>query len=175
MSAKRASGGPGAAGSPDHAVTNAILLIAALGCGLTLLVQRGRLTWPPYALLSSLSTLTGCLALVGPLILARSGGKSGSLGELVWLTGGLMVWLFDLSAAFQGQARSLNWATPLGERTMGLAMLAVVLAGWRCGLAGRDWSWTNVTGWALGLFWIGLAAGSWFLAPSTGLAALATR
>jgi len=175
MSAKRPSSPSRTTGSPDHAVTNAILLTAALGWGLALLIQRGRLTWPPYALLSSLSTLAGCLALVGPLILARSGGKDGSLGELVWLTGGLMVWLFDLSAALQGQGRSLNWATPLGERTMGLAILAVLLAGWRCGLAGRDWSWTNVTGWALGLFWVGMAAGSWFLAPSTGLSTLVSR
>src|SRR5271157_6012851 len=83
MSAKRASSSPGAVSSPEHAVTNAILLTAALGWGFSLLIQRGRLTWPPLALLSSLSTLAGCLALVGPLILARSGGKEGSLGELV--------------------------------------------------------------------------------------------
>ena len=83
-------------------MTNAILLTAALGWGFSLLIQRGRLTWPPLALLSSLSTLAGCLALVGPLILARSGGKEGSLGELVWLTGGLLVWLFDIAAALQG-------------------------------------------------------------------------
>jgi hypothetical protein len=109
------------------------------------------------------------------LILARSGERDGSLGELIWLTGGLLVWLFDISAALQGQARTLNWATPLGDRTMGLAILAVLLAGWRCGLAGRDWSWTNVTGWALGLFWIGLAAGSWFLLPGSSSAGLVSR
>ena len=128
---------PGAAGSPEHAVTNAILLAVAFGWGLSLLFQRGRLTWPPMALLSSLSTLAGCLALVGPLILARSGGKEGSLGELAWMTGGLLIWLFDLAAAFQGASRGLNWTTPLGDRTMGLTMLAVLLAGWRCGLAER--------------------------------------
>jgi len=175
MSAKRASSSPGAASSPEHAVTNAILLTAALGWGFSLLIQRGRLTWPPLALLSSLSTLAGCLALVGPLILARSGGKEGSLGELVWLTGGLLVWLFDIAAALQGSSRGLNWATPLGDRTMGLAMLAVLLAGWRCGLASRDWSWTNVMGWALGVFWVAMAAGSWFLTPASGLSGLVSR
>ena len=81
------------------------------------------------ALLSSLSTLAGCLAMVGPLILARSGGKEGSLGELAWMTGGRLIWLFDLAAAFQGSSRGLNWTTPLGDRTMGLTMLAVLLAG----------------------------------------------
>ncbi len=175
MSAKRASSSPGAASSPEHAVTNAILLTAALGSGFSLLIQKGRLTWPPLALLSNLSTLAGCLALVGPLILARSGGKQGSLGELVWLTGGLLVWLFDIAAALRGASRGLTWATPLGDRTMGLVMLAVLLAGWRCGLASRDWSWTNVMGWALGVFWVAMAAGSWFLTPASGLSGLGSR
>jgi hypothetical protein len=141
-------------------------MLAALGWGISLLIQKGRLTWPPLALLSSLSTLAGCLALVGPLILARTGGKDASLGELVWLTGGLLVWLFDAAAVLAGQARSLTWATPLGDRTMGLTMLAVLLAGWRSGLAGSNWSWTNITGWILGLFWVAMAAGSWLLSPA---------
>ncbi len=175
MSAKRASSSSGTSGSPDHAVTNAILLAAALGWGLSLLVQRGRLTWPPLALLSSLSTLAGCLALVGPLILVRSGCREGSLGELVWLTGGLLLWLVDLAGVLQGRVRTLNWTTPLGDRTMGLVILAVLLAGWKCGLAGRDWSWTNVMGWALGLFWVALGAGSWFLGPASGLSSLVAR
>jgi hypothetical protein len=175
MTSRRASSPSGKTGSGDHAVTNAVLLIAALACGLALLFHRGRLTWPPYALLSSLSTLAGCLALVGPLILARSGDREGSLGELLWLTGGLLVWLFDLSAILQGERRNLSWATPLGDRTMGLAILAVLLAGWRCGLAGRNWAWTNVAGWGLALFWIALAAGSWFLAPASSGSALVWR
>jgi hypothetical protein len=55
---------------------------------------------------------------------------------------------------------------PLGDRTMGLTMLAVLLAGWRSGLAGSNWSWTNITGWILGLFWVAMAAGSWLLSPA---------
>jgi hypothetical protein len=175
MNARRGSNSPGAASAPDHAVTNAILLTAALGWGFALLLQKGRLTWPPIALLSNLNTLAGCLALVGPLILARSGGKEGSLGELVWLTGGLLIWLFDIGALLQGSPRVSSWATPLGDRTMGLVILTVMLAGWRCGLASRDWSWTNVMGWLLGVFWIAMAAGSWILAPASGLPGLASR
>jgi hypothetical protein len=176
MSNKRSSKGPSAGSDlSDHSLTNALLLTAALGWGTSLLIQNGRLAWPPVSLLSSLATLAGCLAIVGPLILARSGGKEGGLGELVWLTGGLMVWLFDLAGLLQGQLRTLNWATPLGNRTMGLGILAVALAGWRCGLARRDWSWTNVTGWTLGLFWVGMALGSWFLAPSSGPFGLVSR
>jgi hypothetical protein len=176
MSAKRASTSEsGASGSPDHAIINTVLLLAALGWGFSLLVQKGRLSWPPVSLLASLSTLAGCLALAGPLILGRSGGGGGSLGELLWLTGGLLVWLFDVSALIQGQAKSISWATPLSDRTMGLAILAVLGAGWRCGLAGRGWTWTNVVGWALGLFWVGLALGSWLLSPSSSPTTLLSR
>ena len=134
------------------------------------LVQKGRLTWPPYQLLSSLSTLAGCLALVGPLILIRSGEIEGSLGELMWLTGGLLIWFFDIEAVVQGRWKTMPWATPLSDRTLGLAILAVLLAGWKCGLAVRNWSWTNVTGWLLSAFWVGMAFCSWFLAPACGLA-----
>ena len=142
---------------------NAVLVTAALGGACSLLVQKGRLSWPPVELLSGLATIAGCLALVGPLILARAGRNGGNLGELVWLTGGLLIWIFDAVGMIGGNLKWTNWATPLGERTMGLIMLAVLVAGIRSGLAGRDWSWTNVTGWALGLFWVGLALSSWLL------------
>ena len=89
MSAKRAtSGSSGAGSSSEHALTNAIILIVALGWGCTLLIQKGRLTWPPLALLSSLSTLAGCLALVGPVILLRSGRQRGQAGRARLAYGG---------------------------------------------------------------------------------------
>ncbi len=132
--------------------------------GLSLLVQRGRMTWPPYALLSSLATLAGCLALVGPIILFRSGEIQGSLGELAWLTAGILIWIFDIAAVLQGQWRTIPWATPLSDRTLGLMVLAVLVAGWKCGLAQRNWSWTNVAGWMLSAFWVGMAVCSWIMA-----------
>jgi hypothetical protein len=166
MSIKRAAPHPGnPAASPNSAITNALLVGAALLLGICLLVQRGRLTWPPYQLLASLSTLAGCLALVGPLILVRA-GIHGSLGELGWLTGGLLVWLFDFMGIMQGEWKSAHWVTPLPERVMGLTILAVLLAGWKCGLADRNWSWTNVAGWMLSAFWVGTAFSSWLLAPA---------
>jgi hypothetical protein len=154
-----------AAGS-NPAIANALLVATALVCGGAILVQKGRLTWPPYQLLSSLSTLAGCLALVGPLILIRSGEIEGSLGELLWLTVGLLVWFFDIEAVVQGRWKTVPWATPLNERTLGLAILAILVAGWKCGLANRNWSWTNVTGWLLSAFWVGMAICSWFLSPA---------
>ena len=113
--------------STNPAVANAVLVGAALVWGAALLVQRGRLTWPPYELLASISTLAGCLALVGPVILARSGELEGSLGELMWLVGGLLVWIFDIEGVMQGRWRTLHWATPLSDRAMGLTMLAVLV------------------------------------------------
>jgi hypothetical protein len=154
------------ASASNPAIANAVLIAAAVLACAALLIERGRLTWPPYQLLSSLSTLAGCLALVGPLILMRSGQIEGSLGEMMWLTGGLLVWFFDIEAVAQGRWKTVAWATPLSDRTLGVAILAVLMAGWKCGLAVRNWSWTNVMGWILSAFWVGMAFCSWFLASA---------
>lgn len=168
MAPKRTQSAP--SGSTPHPVVTTLLLLGALGWAIGLLVHKGMMAWPPVRLLSCLATIAGCLALVGPIILARSGKGGGSLGELIWMTGGLLIWIFNLVGVAGGDLRSIDWATPLGPRAMGLIILAVLVAGLRSGLAGRDWSWTNVTGWALGLFWVGLAFATWFLAPGSGLA-----
>src|SRR4051794_10314612 len=111
-------------------VLNALLVVAAVGYGIALLVTRGRLAWPPTQLLASLYTVAGCLALVGPIVLSRVDSGEGGLGELLWMTGGLLVWVFDALAAVRGEWRTNAWATPLGYQTMGLTILAVLLAGW---------------------------------------------
>jgi hypothetical protein len=149
----------------NPALVNAFFIGAALVWGTMLLVHKGRLSWPPYQLLASVSTLAGCLALVGPLVFARSGSTERSLGELLWLTGGLLVWIFDIEGALRGDWRSMQWATPLSDRMMGLVILAVLLAGWKSGLTHWEWTWTSITGWVLGAFWIGVASGSWLLGP----------
>jgi hypothetical protein len=156
---------PKAAGSPPSGpLATALLLSTALGYGLWLLVQRGRVSWPPGDLLANAYTLAGCLALVGPLVLARRESSGGGLGELLWMAGGILVWVFDAAAALRGGLRVVAWATPLSHQSMGLTILAILLAGWRSRAGGvgggRDWAWTNVTGWSLGLFWVamGLAA-----------------
>jgi hypothetical protein len=138
-------------------LVNALLVGGAVVSGLSILVTRGKVSWPPHQLLASINTLAGCLALIGPIILARGEAGEGGLGELLWMTGGLLVWVFDAVAVVNGQWRTMAWATPLSYQTMGLTILAVLLAGWRCRLAGRNWSWTNVTGWILGLFWVAMA------------------
>jgi hypothetical protein len=138
-------------------IVDALLVGGAVVYGLTLLVTKGKVSWPPHQLLASTYTLAGALALIGPIILARGESGERGLGELLWMTGGLLVWVFDVVALVNGQWRTVAWATPLSYQTMGLTILAVLLAGWRCGHAGRNWSWTNVTGWVLGLFWVAMA------------------
>jgi hypothetical protein len=147
---------PSSTASPSP-VVNAILVGGAVAYGLALLVSKGKVSWPPHQLLASIYTLAGALALIGPIILARGESGERGLGELLWMTGGLLVWVFDVVALVNGPWRSVPWVTPLGYQSMGLTILAVLLAGWRCGLAGRNWSWTNVTGWVLGLFWVAMA------------------
>jgi hypothetical protein len=161
---------PSASPSP---LMNVWLLGAAIGYGLLILVGRGRVSWPPHELLAGTYTLAGCLALVGPLVLARRGAAEGGLGDLIWMTGGLLVWAFDLAAVLRGEVRMLSWATPLGSQAMGLTILAVLLAGWRTRGGTRNWSWTNVTGWILGLVWVGLGMAA--LLPGRLVAGLPPR
>ncbi len=160
--------------SSAHPLTSALLLAGAIAWGLWRLVESGRVAWPPHGLLASLSTLAGCIALVGPLILLRSGELNGELGELAWMTAGILIWICDLEAIARGQWRTMAWATPLSERTIGVVVLAVLIAGWKCGLKEWKWSWTNLTGWLLAMLWIGVAASSW-MAGVTGRATLAIR
>lgn len=152
-------------------MVNAALMAGAVGTGLWMLVARGRVSWPPVELLAAVSTLAGCLALVGPLILARRDRTEGGLGDLVWLTGGILVWVFDLAALTRGEVPSLAWVNPLGAQTMGLTILAVIVSGWKAHGPGQSWSWTNVTGWLLGLFWVGMAVAALVPSRSLGLVA----
>jgi hypothetical protein len=161
---------PSSGGSISPPLLNALLVAGALAYGLWLLVQRGRVSWPPTDWLANLYTLAGCLALVGPLVLARRDASSGGLGEHLWLTAGLLVWVFDLAGVWNGHTRDLAWATPISSQPLGLTLLAVLVAAWRTRRGGRDWSWPNVTGWVLALFWIGLGLASLLPERTLGLA-----
>jgi hypothetical protein len=162
---------PGAAAIAPAPLVNAALLAGAIGYGLWILVDRGRLSWPPTDLLAGASTVAGCLALVGPVVLARRDSGESGLGELVWMTGGLLLWVFDLAALARGEARALAWVNPLGVRTMGLTILAVGAAGWRIQGPGRGWRWTNVVGWLLGAFWVGMSLASLWPTRAPGVVA----
>ncbi len=165
MSATARQGAGATAGSAvGSPLVAAGLILAAVVGAFGLLLQAGRLSWPPHELLASAFVVSGCLGLVGPLILFRRGG-GGGVGELVWFACGLTLWLFNLAGALREGFRLQAWATPLSGSTLGLVALAVMIAGWRLSShGGKGWTWTNVAGWALGWFWVGHGCYSLFAA-----------
>ncbi len=179
MPAKRATAKAAPAQGSSHSPAwNAAIVGIAIAGGIYLLVARGRLSWPPTDLLANAYTLAGCLAVVGPVVLFRREASSGAVGEMLWLTGGILIWIFDLAAMARGEARLATLTTPIASRTMGLMMMAVLVAAWKTRGEEKSWSWTNVTGWVLGLFWV-TARGSTSLRgreqPDEKLAALRWR
>ncbi len=150
-------GGPSPLGS-------ALIVLGAMAYGVLLLVQKGRMSWPPYQFLGSVFTLFGCLGLVGPLILFRRDTSQAFLGELVWMSCGILIWMYDLAYLARGDWRSVAWATPLSYRAFGLTALAVLISGWRCGVQAKSWTWTNVVGLVLAVFWVGM--GLWAIGSS---------
>ena len=161
-----AGGGSGLSNTP---LVNATLVASALSYGLWALVDRGRVSWPPRELLAAGTTFAGCLAIIGPIIVGRKDNGQAGLGDVLWLSGGLLIWVFDLAALARGRynARSFSWTGPLDSTTMGLVILAVGLAAVRARITAKSWSWTNVVGILLSLFWIGSAlVGFW---PSSGI------
>ena len=164
MPAKRASAkAPASSAGSASPALNVILLGSAAAYGLWLLVSRGRMSWPPSDLVANLYTVAGCLALVGPAVLLRRDPGESGVGETVWLTGGVLIWIFNIAALAKGEGRWATVATPISAGMMGLIILAVGVAAWRGRAGTKSWSWTNVAGWGLGIFWVGLALAT--LAP----------
>src|SRR5260370_37199018 len=100
MGRKRAGSEPGAVAAAvvSGPVWIGVLMGAAVSYGIALLVSRGRMSWPPSQLLASLYTVAGCLALVGPIVLARGEAGEGGLGGLLWMTAGPLGSGCDLAA-----------------------------------------------------------------------------
>lgn len=142
------------------ALINALLVTVALGFGCWLLVSRGQIAWPPHRLLAGLSTVAGCVALVGPLILARSDAAEAGLGTMLWWFGGVLIWLQNFADLARGEFHFGRAPSPIASPLLGLAVLAAMIAGWRTQGPSQSNSWTNILGWILGLFWIGLGVGS---------------
>ncbi|GIW88862.1 MAG: hypothetical protein KatS3mg108_3186 [Isosphaeraceae bacterium] len=147
------------------ALGNAAIITIALALGLWTLVHRRQLDWPPSRLFAAATTLTGYLALAGPLVLGRRTVHAAGLGDVVWLTVGLLFWLYNAASFLRGRFDLDQLHNPISPVGLGLAVAAVALASWRLHGPGRLWTWTNVTGWLLGLFWI--TAGAAALIPTT--------
>lgn len=166
------------AGAPP--LWNAVAVLGALGAAAYLLIERGAVSWPPDDLLRSASTLAACLTLIGPLILWNGGnGKPGSLGDLIWMTAGLALWAFLLAGLARGDARRLDWTSPVPPSMLGLFLLATAAAGRRTARLPLSWTWTDVLGTTLGLFWILIALaellGAFSVEPSSTLPTLFNR
>jgi hypothetical protein len=145
-------------GGPDTPVLNAVWITLAVAGAFGILLWRGRMSWPPTELLASSFTIAGCLALVGPIVMARRDTSETGVGELLWMTGGLLIWFTNLIALVRGEYANHAWVTPLGATTMGVTTLAVVVAALRLQPGGgRNWTWTNVLGWLLGVYWVVMA------------------
>lgn len=156
MASKSTSSRSVATGSSAQPMWNAAIMGVAIVAAFWLLVASNRLSWPPRELLAGATTLAGCLALAGPLVELRRGEQERGVGDLAWLASGFLLWVFNLVAAFHGAPRGWNWTNPVGTRSMGLTMLAIVLAGRFHTRGGAQWTWTNILGWSLAVFWIGV-------------------
>lgn len=143
-------------GDSHSAVGNAVIVAVAVGMGLWALVQRRELSWPPSGLIANLTTLTGYLALAGPIVLSRQDRGRTGVGDLVWMTTGVLFWLYNGAAVIRGTFDPGRLADPVGAVGLALSVLAVMIAAWRLHGNGRIWTWTNVTGWILGVFWVGV-------------------
>lgn len=157
MPSKRSASKPGPSG-PSGApspLLSAALVCLGVGHGLYLLVDRGAIGWPPSQLMGPASTLAGSVAMVGPIVLWKKvGGSDASVGDLVWMAGGLFLWLLDLSAIAEGRSGRMDWAVPAEPRVLGCFAVAVMVAGWTSGHARWAWTWSGITGSILGGIWV---------------------
>ncbi|MHC5540650.1 hypothetical protein ACYOEI_20725, partial [Singulisphaera rosea] len=78
----KSSASPSSSGTSSPPLVTALMVAAALSYGLGLLVMKGRVNWPPHQLMASIYTVAGCLAMVGPFVLARVESSERGLGEL---------------------------------------------------------------------------------------------
>ena len=151
------AGGGSGSGLASSPLANAGLVAGALAYGLWALVDRGRISWPPRELLTAGTTFAGCLAIIGPIVVGRRETSQAGLGDILWLAGGLLIWVFDLaslaarpvSRRFLDQPARLDHdgsRRPRRRPRRDPARVAV-----------KSWSWTNVVGILLALFWIGSA------------------
>lgn len=135
---------------------NVVVLSGAMSLGLWLLVSRGLIAWPPMRLLGSLATVVGCIAACGPIVLVRRGKRELATGDLLWMVGGILVWVHAALALLAGTFRLELVPTPLAPSVMGTFIGTVLIAGWLLNGGSQNWTWTNVIGWMLGCFWVGL-------------------
>jgi len=84
---------------------NFLILSVALLLFLRVSVRQGWISWPPSNLAAILTALAGWVAIAGPLVLFRHEEQTGAmgLGDRVWITTGIVIWLRFLQGVSTGR------------------------------------------------------------------------
>jgi hypothetical protein len=77
------------------------------------------------------------------------------------MVGGILVWLHSGLALLAGNFKLAAAPTPLSSQAMATVIGTVMIATWLLNGTGRSWTWTNILGWLLGGFWVGLGVASY--------------
>lgn len=138
-------------------VVNLLILSGAIILFVRVGIRQGWIDWPPTRLGAILAALAGWIALAGPLVLFRHEEQTGSMGvgDRVWVTTGLLLWLKIFLQVSSGNLPTVeSFATVIDSRDMALLSMACLFGG----LLGRPknahWTWTNLVGWGLSLCWV---------------------
>jgi hypothetical protein len=142
-------------------MANLVILAISLFLFGRLGVSRGWISWPPSHLSAILAAFAGWIALTGPFVLFRYEEQSGGmgLGDRVWITCGLFLWMrhgLDLAVGRIPSFESL--ATAVSSRDMAILAMACLVGGILSRPKQTHWTWTNLMGWALTISWIASAA-----------------
>lgn len=163
--ASRASSQPAArsskSNSPSKPIANLVILTLSLGAFLKLAIARHWIDWPPSQIGPILSAFAGWIALTGPWILYRHEENAGGMGvgDRVWMTCGLALWIALVLNLVQGRVPSLQSAvTAIGANELALLAGATLAGGLLARPSATRWTWTNLTGWFLALAWLAASA-----------------
>lgn len=120
-------------------------------------IRQGWIDWPPTQLGKILATLAGWIALAGPLVLFRHEEQAGSMGvgDRVWITTGLLLWLKLSLQIGTGNLPSVEAVTTLiDSRDMALVSAACLIGGMMGKPKNSHWTWTNLVGWGMSVCWM---------------------
>jgi hypothetical protein len=143
--------------SMSRPAINFLIITAALLLFLRVSVRQGWVNWPPSNLSAILSALAGWVAIVGPLVLFRHEEQTGAmgLGDRVWITTGIVIWLRFLQGVATGRIPGFDSITSLVKPSdMAIITLACLIGGMISRPKRVYWTWTNLVGWGLGLCWL---------------------
>lgn len=148
-------------GSQSKPIANLVILSISLVAFLRLAIARHWIDWPPSQIGPILSALAGWIALTGPWILYRHEENAGGMGvgDRVWMTSGLALWIALAANVARGRIPNLQSAvTTLGAQELALLAGATLAGGLLARPAATRWTWTNLMGWFLALAWISASA-----------------